>query len=216
MIEVIAGTDRPNSNTIKVAQLLAEDYRALNTPVDILDLSKLDLKDAQGAAYKGAKGSFLDGVERVTRADGLVMVVPEYNGSFPGMLKLFIDYWRYPESFEARPVAFVGLGARWGGVRPVEQLQQVLGFRNAYIFPHRVFLPNVKDALKNGKVADPMLNDLLKTQARDFLKFIRALKDEKLDANSRLDPQRPPGGHEVRGAGRTSSSRRRRPLRVGK
>lgn len=186
MIEIISGTDRPNSNSLKVAQLLAEDYRALNQQIDILDLSKLNLNDAHGSAYKGAKGTFLSGVERVTRADGLVMVVPEYNGSFPGILKLFIDYWKYPDSFEARPVAFVGLGMRWGGLRPVEHLQQVFGYRNAYMFPHRIFLTGIDKALKDGKIADPMILDLLKIQARDFLKFIRALKDEGLDANSRL------------------------------
>jgi chromate reductase, NAD(P)H dehydrogenase (quinone) len=117
-----------------------------------------------------------------------VFVVPEYNGSFPGVLKMFIDYWKYPETFEFRPVAFVGLGTRWGGLRPVEHLQQVFGYRNAFVFPHRVFVSNVHSALKDGKFIDPMINDLLKTQARDFVKFIHALKHQGLDANSKLKP----------------------------
>ena len=188
MIEVISGTDRANSNSAKIAQLVVDDYRALNAQVGIIDLSQLDFSDLVGANYKSAKGTFQSAVERVTKADGLVFVVPEYNGSFPGALKWFIDYWRYPESFDARPCAFVGLGLRWGGMRPVEHLQQVMGYRNAFIFPNRVFISNVKDALKDGKVHDSMLNELLKIQARDFLKFIKSLKDEKLDANSRLNP----------------------------
>jgi chromate reductase, NAD(P)H dehydrogenase (quinone) len=98
MIEIIAGTDRPNSNTGKIARILVEDYKALNTPVQLIDLSELNFSDVVGQAYKGAKGTFGEAVERVTRADGLVIVVPEYNGSFPGSLKLFIDYWRYPET----------------------------------------------------------------------------------------------------------------------
>jgi chromate reductase len=187
MIEIISGTDRPNSNTIKVAQLLLEDYRALKVPADLLDIAKLDYRDVAGGNYhKGASGSFSAGVERVNKADGIVFVVPEYNGSFPGSLKLFIDYWKYPDSFEFRPVAFVGLGLRWGGLRPVEHLQQVFGYRNAFVLPHRVFLSNIKEALKDGKLSDPMINDLLKTQARDFVKFIQALKDQGLDANTRL------------------------------
>lgn len=185
MIEIISGTDRPNSNTLKVSELLLQDYRELKVPAEILDISQLDFRDAAGGSYKGAKGTFLTGVERVTRADGLVFVVPEYNGSFPGSLKLFIDYWRYPESFEYRPVAFVGIGLRWGGLRPVEHLQQVFGYRNAFILPHRVFIPNVKNAFKDGKIADPIVADLLKVQARDFVKFIAALKHQGLDANSR-------------------------------
>jgi chromate reductase len=186
MIEIISGTDRPNSNTLKVAQLLQEDYRALKTDVQVLDLAQLNFQDAVGGNYvQGAQGSFLTAVERVNHADALVIVVPEYNGSFPGSLKLFIDYWRYPNSFENRPMAFVGVGLRWGGLRPVEHLQQVMGYRNAYIFPHRVFLSNVKDTLKDGKISDPLIKELLKIQSRDFLKFIQALKSQGLDAVSR-------------------------------
>jgi chromate reductase len=186
MIEVISGTDRANSNSLKVAKMLVEDYRALNASVDLLDLQQLDFTEVAGANYRGTKGTFAAGVERVTRADGLVIVVPEYNGSFPGALKLFIDYWRYPDSYENRPIAFVGLGAKWGGLRPVEHLQQVFAYRNAFLFPNRVFITNVSDVFRDGKVHDALISDLLKVQTRDFLKFIKALKDEKLDANSRL------------------------------
>ena len=47
---------------------------------------------------------------------------------------------KFPESFEKRPVCFTGLGAGiWGALRPVEQLQAIFGYRNAYLFPERVF-----------------------------------------------------------------------------
>lgn len=187
MIEIISGTDRPQSNSLKIAQMLVEDYRQLNAPVDLIDLNLLNLADVSGGHYfKGARGSYLQAVDRVTKAEGLVIVVPEYNGSFPGALKLFIDYWRYPDSFENRPVALVGIGARWGGLRPIEHLQQVFGYRNAFVFPNRVFIPNVKDVFKEGKVTDALVADLLKVQARDFLKFIKALESQGLDANSRI------------------------------
>jgi chromate reductase len=114
-----------------------------------------------------------------------VMVVPEYNGSYPGILKLFIDYWKYPESFEHRPVAFIGLGWRWAGLRPVEHLQGVFGYRNAYSFPVRVFLPNIGNTLKDGKLTDPAIDEMLKTQTREFAKFVRGLKSESLDSVSR-------------------------------
>lgn len=187
MIEIISGTDRPNSNSIKVARFMEKLYREAGIDVHLLDLAELNAADAAGGDYyKGARGTFKDGVERVTKADGILVVVPEYNGSYPGYLKLFIDYWRYPETFESRPMAFIGLGGRFGGLRPVEHLQQVFGFRNAYLFPNRVFLTNIKEALKDGVVVDPMLLDLLKVQTRDFHRFVQALKSQRLDANSKL------------------------------
>jgi NAD(P)H-dependent FMN reductase len=187
MIEIISGTNRPNSNTIKVAKFVVEIFNEIKIPVNLLDLAHLDLNDvADGEYYKGARGGYKEAVERMTKARGILVVVPEYNGSYPGALKLFIDYWKYPETFEHRPLAFVGLGSRWGGLSPVEHLQQVFGFRNGYIFPQRVFLTNIKDNFKDGKVTDPKAHDLLKAQARDFVKFIHALESQGLDANSRL------------------------------
>ncbi len=181
MIEIISGTDRPNSNTRMVAGYLQSLYQEQKTEARILDLCELNLVDAQGGGYfGGAKGTFKTLLDRVNQAHGLVMVVPEYNGSYPGILKLFIDYWKYPESFEKRPVAFVGLGFRWGGLRPVEHLQQVFGYRNAFSFPNRVFITNIKDALKDGRPVDPMTVDLLKTQTRDFARYIQALHSQKL------------------------------------
>ncbi|MGE0527009.1 MAG: NADPH-dependent FMN reductase, partial [Bdellovibrionales bacterium] len=150
------------------------------------DLHKMDLTDCVGGEYyKGAKGTYREAVERVTAAEGVVFVVPEYNGSYPGALKLFIDYWKYPETFEYRPMAFVGLGGRWGGLRPVEHLQQVVGYRNAYVFPNRVFISNIKDVFRDGVIIDALVANLLQIQSQEFLRFVRGLKSEKLDANSR-------------------------------
>lgn len=185
MIEIISGTDRPGSRTLTVARHVQKLFQDQKADVDLIDLNRLDLSCASGGNYfGGARGDFQAAVDRVTRAEGLVVIVPEYNGSYPGILKLFIDYWRYPETFEHRPIALVGLGARWGGLRAVEHLQQAFGYRNAYLYPNRVFLTNVKDAMKDGEITDPALRDLLQLQAFGFLKFIRALEHQQLDANS--------------------------------
>lgn len=184
MIEIVSGTDRPGSYTKRVADYVLGVYREQKLDVDLIDLNQLNYADvAGGDYYKGARGSFATAVERVTKADGVVLVVPEYNGSYPGALKMFIDYWRYPSTFENRPFAFVGLGTHWGGLRPVEHLQQVVGFRSAYCFPHRVFLANIKEIFKEGRVTDPLCHELVEKQAREFHRFIRGLKDQGLHAN---------------------------------
>ena len=107
----------------------------------------------------------------------------------PGALKYFLDHWSYPRSYEFRPFALVGLGGRFGGLRPVEHLQGVLGFRNAFIYPERIFVSDVHKALTaEGKILDTKLETLLKAQVQGFLAFSRALVNAKLDANSRHVP----------------------------
>jgi NAD(P)H-dependent FMN reductase len=81
---------------------------------------------------------------------------------------------KFPESFDSRPVCFIGLAAgNWGALRPVEQLQQIFGYRNAYIFPKRVFIPGVIEVLDDkGAVSDQDLKTRLERQSEDFLGFV--------------------------------------------
>jgi NAD(P)H-dependent FMN reductase len=89
---------------------------------------------------------------------------------------------KFPESFIRRPVCFVGLSAGiWGALRPIEQLQAIFGYRNAYIYPERVFLPGIGDLLdESGRLKDADLIERIKTQAEGFVDFVERLKGVKL------------------------------------
>jgi len=79
-------------------------------------------------------------------------------------------------------VCFVGLAAgMWGALRPVEQLQAIFGYRNAFIYPNRVFLPAINDLLDvHGRLKDAELLDRLKTRANGFIDFVEKLLSIKL------------------------------------
>lgn len=183
---IISGTNRPGSRTLAVCKIIQELYREAGELVEILDLGEIDLPSLNGTQYGSTPaGAIGEAIAKINQAEGLIVVVPEYNGSMPGALKYFIDHWSYPESFEFRPVAFVGLGGQFGGLRPVEHLQQVFGYRNAFVFPVRVFIFNVWNQLKDGKLQDSKILDLLKVQCQEFIQFVSALKSHQLDALSR-------------------------------
>jgi NAD(P)H-dependent FMN reductase len=60
---------------------------------------------------------------RIAASDAFIVVTPEYNHSYPGELKVFID--RFREEWHAKPVAFVSYGGISGGLRAVEHLRGV-------------------------------------------------------------------------------------------
>lgn len=181
MIHLLVGTDRPGSRSEQVAQFIKPLYENEGQEVKIMRLEDLGLQSLQGSHYGAEKpDKVASAVSELLESDGLVVICPEYNGSMPGALKYFIDHWKYPNSFEHRPVAFIGLGGRFGGLRPVEHLQQVFGYRNAFIYPDRIFITNVWDVLKKGQIEDELLNELLGRQAQGFCRFIKALRSEKL------------------------------------
>lgn len=181
MIYVISGTNRPQSRTRQVTEHVAQGLKKYYPQTEIIDLAALPFEELNGQHYgKETPPKIKEAIAKVDSSDGLLVVTPEYNGSMPGALKYFIDFWSYPKSFEYRPVAFVGLGFRWGGLRPVEHLQQVFNYRNAFIYPERVFMTNIGDVLKDGKIVDEFVTKLLDKQAHGFVKFIAGLKSQGL------------------------------------
>jgi len=182
MLTMIVGTNRPGSNTRKVATHVEEIYAGLRVPLRVLDLATLPPEIFSPSAYANKPKSFTPFADAILQASGLVVVTPEYNGSVPGVLKYFIDMLKFPESFEARPVCFVGLSAGiWGALRPVEQLQMIFGYRNGYLCPERVFLPQINQLLdKDGRLTDREILERLKTQAESFIGFVERVKQIKL------------------------------------
>ena len=160
-------------------------YKELDETVEIIDLKDFPFHELKGELYgKTLPENVAPWIQKINSSEGLIVVVPEYNGSMPGVLKYFIDFWSYPDAFEHRPVCLVGLGGMFGGLRPVEHLQQVFGYRNSFIFPDRVFLQNVwKHIDAQGEITDKTAAELLMNQAKGFKSFCRALHSEKLDAN---------------------------------
>ena len=177
-ITLLSGTNRPGSNTRKIAAIIAGLYQEIGHPVDILDLADLPQEIFLPQSYGQKPASFAPFSQAILQSDGVHIVTPEYNGGIPGVLKYFIDMLKFPESFEHRPVAFTGVAAgMWGALRPVEQLQAIFGYRNAYICPERVFLPHVSDLLSDeGKLTDDSLVERLRSQATAFAAFAGQLR----------------------------------------
>jgi NAD(P)H-dependent FMN reductase len=174
---IIPGTNRAGSLSRKLASLVAADHQALGHSVDLLEL-QLGPEFLAPEAYKQPTPAVTALVGRFLAADGVVFVVPEYNGSYPGVLKLFIDMLPYPQGFDRRPCAFIGLAAgQFQGLRAVEHLQGVAGYRNALMYPNRVFIGEAhKQFSPEGTLVDAKLAERLKAQATGFTHFIAALK----------------------------------------
>lgn len=177
MFAVIAGTNRPLSNTLKVSHLVESILCEIGEEVSLLDLSLLPEELFTPSSYATKPTSFQPFQDVVLEAAGVVTVVPEYNGSFPGVLKYFIDMLRFPESLVGKPAAFIGLSSGpWGGWRAVEQLEMVFQYRQAHLYGRRVFLSDIGRLLDDrGRLSDPVAVDRLENGIRGFVEFCSRL-----------------------------------------
>jgi len=172
-INILSATDRPGSMALKLSNYIKPKFEGYGAEADVISLSDFPIQDVAGGMY----GKELPNVEafneRVLDADGLVMVIPEYNGSFPGILKLFIDYLPFPMAFSNLPIAFIGEAAgAFGGVRSVEQIQMIANYRNANLFSERVFLQRVGTIFnEEDGITHEMTAKLMDSLIKNFTTF---------------------------------------------
>jgi NAD(P)H-dependent FMN reductase len=115
-IPVLLGTVRKGRASAHAANFLVEQVRKRNSVVtELIDIINLPLPvDDAGEAIKNKDFS-----EKINAADGLVLVVPEYNHSFPGLLKHVLD--SNLMEYVHKPVGIAGVSAGpFGGTRVIE------------------------------------------------------------------------------------------------
>ncbi len=174
MIALLIATNRPGSNSAKVAAHVAEIYAAKGTPLEVVDLQKLPSEIFAPTSYAEKPASFAPFQETLTKASGVLIVTPEYNGGFPGVFKYFIDMLKFPETFAGKPFAFVGLSAGMGGAqRPVEQFTTLVNYLRGIVYPGSVYLPGVNGLLdEQGRIKAAEVVERIEKQAEGFAAFV--------------------------------------------
>src|SRR3984957_11286928 len=173
LVQLIA-TNRPGSNTAKVASHVAEIYAAKGSPLHIVDLHKLPPEIFASSSYAEKPASFAPFQDALSKASGIVVVTPEYNGGFPGVFKYFVDMLKFPGTFTGKPFAFVGLSAGGGGaVRPVEQFSTLVIYLRGILYPGTVNIPGIHSHLnESDRLKTPEIIERLEKQAEGFIKFV--------------------------------------------
>ena len=162
-IQVILGSTRQGRAGEKVARWFMGHAEARSDlSVELVDLREWPLPffDQQ---MPPMMGSYTDPAqqrwaEQVARADGYVIVTPEYNHGYPAVLKNALDHL-FAE-WNGKPVAFVGYGGPGGGLRAVEQLRQVVVELDMVPMRQQVAIANVYGAFDaDGHLANPQGHD---------------------------------------------------------
>ena len=175
LLTVLAGTNRPASR----ARLVADYYRTILTEMgadnQLLDLAELPA-DFTATALYGQVGMH-DGFNRLAglldASEKLVIIVPEYNASYPGVLKAFIDGLAYPGGIRGKKVALVGLSSGGqGGLLAMAHLTDVLMYLGSAVLPQRVRLPFINQDLDPALgLRQELSQQLLREQAAALLAF---------------------------------------------
>jgi NAD(P)H-dependent FMN reductase len=179
MITIISGTNRPNSRTKLISsfcyKLLQDHY---NGEVEFLDLVDLNLPLLTDSMYdnNGQHPAIVDIQDRVLiPTEHILIVSPEYNGSFPGALKLFIDCVStrdYKLTFGNKKVSLIGVASgKAGNFRGLEHLTGLLNYLNMLVMPNKLPISSIENFIDDKDELNLELKSILKEYIELLLKF---------------------------------------------
>ncbi|MET9286161.1 NAD(P)H-dependent oxidoreductase [Nocardia beijingensis] len=141
-VALIVGSTRAGRFGPTVADWFAGRLgRRRDMDVDRIDLAAVALPgqltdpDEPPPPEVGALGA------RLAAADAFVLVIPEYNRSFPAAVKHAVDW--FDEEWAAKPVTVVGYGRDADGGHAAAQLRPVFGELNAVLIRRTVTITKV-------------------------------------------------------------------------
>ena len=178
------------SGSLRMASLNSALLRAaaeLSAPgvaLEIASIRDIPLYDGDLEEQHGIPAAVTALKDRIRRADGLLIVTPEYNGSIPGVLKNAIDWLSRPAKdigavFGARPVAMMGATPGRGGTTMAHAawlpILRALGVRPW--FGPRLMISGAdqvfdRGAAVPGAIVDPKLREQLAAFMAGFAEFI--------------------------------------------
>lgn len=174
MTTIVASTNRPDSYTLKIAEYYQKRLREMGHEADILSLTDLPEGIIHPAMYEKQKlESFEILQSKITATDKFLFIIPEYNGSFPGILKVLIDACRFPESFYGKKAALVGVSTgKYGNIRGVDHFTGICHYMNLNVLPLKIHIPNIhKELNEDGEFYKEDTLKFTKQQMEQFILF---------------------------------------------
>jgi len=139
MITLISGTNRPNNVTEKVAKVYFDLLKQKDDNALFFNLTELPSTLNIHELYSRGNNQLTPFAEKyINNAQKLVIFTPEYNGSFSGILKLFLDTLPH-KGLAGKTIAIVGTGnGRAGNLRGIEQLTNIFHYLEANVLWYKI------------------------------------------------------------------------------
>src|SRR5438477_2489323 len=147
-IPIIGGSTRRDRQSIKVARfVLAKLQQRKGVETELLDLLEYNFPIMEERLHHrdDPPPRLQEYADKIARADSLIIVTPEYNNGYPGVLKNALDYL-LPE-YRRKPFGIVTVsGGGFGGLHCLAQLRGVVLGMGAFPIPARLPISRVQEA----------------------------------------------------------------------
>lgn len=174
-LPLLLGTNRKDRQSENVARWVhSKMQNHYDIETQFFDVRDFDLpQDDYGT---GLKDQFPVWRDAINRADGLVIVVPEYNHGYPGIMKSVMDILL--KEYIHKAVAFVGVSAgMWGGTRVIENCVPMVRELGLAVTFSDLNFPKVQDKFDDdGNLTDKVYEKLVQGFLDELVWMSRSLK----------------------------------------
>ena len=128
MYTIISGTNRIGSHTEKVAKEYREILKTKNIDANLFTLKELDVLHRNDAIKKIE-------TEILIPTQKFIFIIPEYNGSYPGVLKALIDNSDIKTVWNFKKALLTGVATgRAGNLRGMDHLSDTLHYMKMNVY----------------------------------------------------------------------------------
>jgi chromate reductase len=152
--------------TMKVALVYLKLFQQKTDNVHLLSLEGKNILE-RGADMEQMEQELLIPTEK------FVFVMPEYNGSIPGILKLMIDNSNIRKAWWYKKAMLVGVAdGRAGNLRGIDHMTNILHYMRMHILYNKVPISRINEEIDDqGNVLKPATAKVIEQQIDEFLKF---------------------------------------------
>jgi len=172
-ITIISATNRVDSNTEKVANYYKSALKSKGVDVELFSLKDLPESVLHSDLYGKRSEEFQKIIDiYVDKQNKFIFIAPEYNGSFAGVLKVFLDAIP-PRMWTENKACLVGISTgRAGNLRGMEHLTNILNYLKINVYHNKLPISRVDTLLDaQGNLMDADTLKVIDIQLEGFLKF---------------------------------------------
>jgi NAD(P)H-dependent FMN reductase len=156
-----------------VVEKYKEIVEAKGVSVNTLTMDELPVDFLKTESFGNRTTAFEDLIhKKIASSDRFVIIAPEYNGSYPGIFKAFLDALT-PQIWKAKKIALVGVASgRAGNQRGMDHLTDVFHHLRAEVFSLKVPISRLEELIEDNKgLVDSLTINALQAQIDEFIRF---------------------------------------------
>ncbi len=172
-IIVLSCTNRLNSYTREVSNLYMNLLSSKGIDCELFSFESLPSDFIVSDTYGKRSFEFEKTINSVIHPNGkFIFVMPEYNGSFPGVLKLFLDAVP-PREWTGKKACLVGVSSgRAGNLRGMEHLTGILNYLKMHVYYNKLPISQIDKMINlDGQLMQPEQLNVCESQIDGFLTF---------------------------------------------